>query len=303
MDAPGAVSEMLGYFAELIERRRSEPGDDTVSQLVAAGVGDDDRGLISILAYVFTMVTGGNDTTTGLLGGAVQLLDRHPDQCAQLVADPALIPDAVEELLRRCPHFTVDLDAVTWTAGPHVRRPTRVPARDRCQEARVTGWIGDERAQLAAARILDAAAGLFAEQGAHGLDAVSMREIAGAAGCSRATLYRYFADRGQLQMAFVHREARRVGAEVDAAIAPTGDPEARVTAAISYAVRRVRDAPALAVEASRWLVRVVVSRLTVPGRDGAEEEAMVARFVSPVVVDPYAAGPPGPSPAADAGPA
>ena len=69
---------MLGYFGELIERRRHEPADDTVSHLVAAGVGDDDRGLLSILAYVFTMVTGGNDTTTGMLGGAVQLLTERP---------------------------------------------------------------------------------------------------------------------------------------------------------------------------------------------------------------------------------
>ncbi len=98
--APKAVAEMLGYFGELVERRRRDPGDDTVSHLVAAGVGDDDRGLLSILAYVFTMVTGGNDTTTGMLGGAVQLLTESPDQRRALVDDPALIPSAVEEMLR-----------------------------------------------------------------------------------------------------------------------------------------------------------------------------------------------------------
>jgi cytochrome P450 len=67
---------------------------------VAAGVGDDDAGLLSILGYVFAMVTGGNDTTTGALGGAVQLLADRPDQRALLVADPALLKDAVEEFLR-----------------------------------------------------------------------------------------------------------------------------------------------------------------------------------------------------------
>jgi cytochrome P450 len=100
LGAPEAVSQMLDYFAELIERRRSEPGDDTVSQLVATGVGDDDRGLMSILAYVFTMVTGGNDTTTGMLGGAVQLLHQRPDQRTLLVEHPELVKDAVDELLR-----------------------------------------------------------------------------------------------------------------------------------------------------------------------------------------------------------
>jgi len=100
LEGLAAIGELMAYFAELVERRRVSPGNDTVSHLVAAGVGDDDRGLLSILAYVFTMVTGGNDTTTGNLGGAVQLLARHPDQRAELTADPALVKDAGEELLR-----------------------------------------------------------------------------------------------------------------------------------------------------------------------------------------------------------
>jgi cytochrome P450 len=53
-----------------------------------------------ILGFAFTMVAGGNDTTTGLLGGSAELLTAHPDQRARLVDDPGSIPDAVEELLR-----------------------------------------------------------------------------------------------------------------------------------------------------------------------------------------------------------
>ena len=100
--ATEALLGMTGYFTQLIERRRREPADDVVSHLVAAGVGADGdfRGTLSILAFTFTMVTGGNDTTTGLLGGAVQLLHRNPDQRRLLTTDPALIPDAVEEFLR-----------------------------------------------------------------------------------------------------------------------------------------------------------------------------------------------------------
>lgn len=94
-DAAGATIEMMGYFTALAERRRHDPGDDTVSQLVQADVD-----LLSILAFVFTMVAGGNDTSTGALGGAVQLLAERPDQRALLAADPDLLPDAVEEFLR-----------------------------------------------------------------------------------------------------------------------------------------------------------------------------------------------------------
>lgn len=102
LGATEALVSMTGYFTELIERRRREPGDDVVSHLVAAGMGadGDTAGTFKILAFTFTMVTGGNDTTTGLLGGAVQLLHRNRDQLRLLASNPDLIPDAVEEFLR-----------------------------------------------------------------------------------------------------------------------------------------------------------------------------------------------------------
>ncbi|BBX09267.1 cytochrome P450 [Mycolicibacterium aichiense] len=97
-----AIGSMMGYFSELIERRRREPEDDTVSHLVAAGVGADGdiAGTLSVLAFTFTMVTGGNDTTTGMLGGSMPLLHQRPDQRRMLVEQPELIPDTVDELLR-----------------------------------------------------------------------------------------------------------------------------------------------------------------------------------------------------------
>ena len=100
--AGDAIGAMMAYFTELIERRRSEPEDDTVSHLVAAGVGADGdvTGTLAVLAFTFTMVTGGNDTTTGMLGGSTQLLHQRPDQRRLLVKNPALFHDAVEELLR-----------------------------------------------------------------------------------------------------------------------------------------------------------------------------------------------------------
>jgi cytochrome P450 len=48
----------------------------------------------------FTMVTGGNDTTTGLMGGARELLTRRPDQRAVLLEDRGRIENAIEEFLR-----------------------------------------------------------------------------------------------------------------------------------------------------------------------------------------------------------
>ena len=96
--ASETVGELFEYFSRLIDLRRREPGDDTISALVHTGA--DDVPILQVLGFAFTMVTGGNDTTTGLLGVAAELLTRHLDQRARLLADPALLPGAVEELLR-----------------------------------------------------------------------------------------------------------------------------------------------------------------------------------------------------------
>jgi hypothetical protein len=100
MGAANALAELYGYFTELVERRRRAPGDDLVSILVRADDEGAGIGLEGILGYAFVMIAGGNDTTTGLLAGAVDLLTRHPDQRARLLDDPGLVPGAVEELLR-----------------------------------------------------------------------------------------------------------------------------------------------------------------------------------------------------------
>lgn len=95
-----AVGELYGYFTELIERRRLEPGDDMVSQLVEASIGGEPVSVEAVLGYAFVMIAGGNDTVTGLLGGAAELLSAHPDQRQWLIEDPSRIAGAVEELLR-----------------------------------------------------------------------------------------------------------------------------------------------------------------------------------------------------------
>lgn len=97
--ATDAVNALFGYFTELVERRRREPADDTVSDLVHL-MADDPHGLLKILGFAFTMVAGGNDTTAGLLGGALELLTDHRDQRRALLADASRLPDAVEEFLR-----------------------------------------------------------------------------------------------------------------------------------------------------------------------------------------------------------
>ncbi len=120
-------AELLGYFAGLVARRRTEPGDDIVSDLVR--LGEDDVSTARILGFAFTMVTGGNDTVTGMLSGSACLLTEHPDQRAKLIAHPRLIANAIEELLRltspvqnlaRTATRDVELHGVTIPAGKKV---------------------------------------------------------------------------------------------------------------------------------------------------------------------------------------
>jgi cytochrome P450 len=96
------------YLMDLVQRHKADPGhfgDDMINVLVGAEITDDegvkrhlsDEELVqfSLLLYV-----AGTETVMRLLGNAAVLLAEHPEQRAELVADPSLIPAAIEELLR-----------------------------------------------------------------------------------------------------------------------------------------------------------------------------------------------------------
>ncbi|MBX9639441.1 MAG: TetR/AcrR family transcriptional regulator [Mycobacteriaceae bacterium] len=104
-------------------------------------------------------------------------------------------------------------------------------------------WLGERRTEVAADRILDAAGRLFTE---HDAASVGMNEIARAAGCSRATLYRYFDSRESLRTAYVHRETHRLGRGILPLIERIEDPRERLVASITATLRMVRESPALA---------------------------------------------------------
>ena len=123
-----AFTTMMGYFTELIKLRRHVPGDDAISQLAMAGVGADSdiTGILSVLAFVFTAVAGGIDTTTGLLGGSVQLLHQRPDQRKLLAENPEEIPDSIDEFLRLTSPVQVKGRIVTRDVTSEIPRSRKV---------------------------------------------------------------------------------------------------------------------------------------------------------------------------------
>jgi cytochrome P450 len=92
-------------FSAYIDYRTQNPADDLMTDLLNATYTDSDGvdkhlNKQTILNYVGMLAAAGNETTVRLIGWAGKLLAEHPDQRRELVADPSLIPDAIEELLR-----------------------------------------------------------------------------------------------------------------------------------------------------------------------------------------------------------
>lgn len=98
--SPAALADMFGYADALAERKRAEPADDVMTALVRAEV--DGRRLTGpeLHMFFFLLVIAGNDTVRSALPGGVLALLDHPEEYARLRAEPALLPAAVEEMLR-----------------------------------------------------------------------------------------------------------------------------------------------------------------------------------------------------------
>jgi hypothetical protein len=95
-----AAEGLTNYLAELLAERRKNPADDLLSSMAQAEVdGDrlDDRDIVGTASF---LLLAGFETTVNLLGAGTEVLLRHPEQFAEVLADPELIPDMVEEALR-----------------------------------------------------------------------------------------------------------------------------------------------------------------------------------------------------------
>jgi cytochrome P450 len=94
------TEEFIAYLDELFAARRAHPTDDLVSALVETEDGGDRLSQNELYSMVVLLIVAGHETTVSLITSAVRTLLSHPDQLAELRADPSLLPAAVEELLR-----------------------------------------------------------------------------------------------------------------------------------------------------------------------------------------------------------
>ena len=98
-----AADGMLGlvtYFMEDLPKRKAGEGSGLISDLV--GFEFDGRVLTDeeLLGFCILFIIAGHETTTKMVANVMELLSRHPDQRAAVIAEPALIPDTIEEVLR-----------------------------------------------------------------------------------------------------------------------------------------------------------------------------------------------------------
>jgi cytochrome P450 len=95
-----AAGELAQYFMGMVEDRRKNPTGDLVSALTHAQAGGDHFSHEELLGFLAILLVAGNDTTNLLMGNMSYWLTRFPDQKADLLQDPSLVPAAIEETLR-----------------------------------------------------------------------------------------------------------------------------------------------------------------------------------------------------------
>ncbi|HEX6747265.1 MAG TPA: cytochrome P450 [Longimicrobium sp.] len=133
-DFVAAHDEMAAYLPPLLEARRRNSRDDLLTRLVEVEIEGERLAEEDILGFFELLLLAGHETTANLISNAVLSLAAHPDQLARLRAEPALVPGAVEEVLR----YRSPVQAVFRRAKREVELGGRaIPAG-----ALVLAWIG-----------------------------------------------------------------------------------------------------------------------------------------------------------------
>ena len=135
---------LADYFRALVPARRARPQADLLSGLLAAEEQGDKLTEPEVISMCLLLFIAGHETTVNLIGNGLLALLRHPDQLARVQADPALVPNAIEELLRydspvqrtaRTPMTDVEIDGRRIARGTMVVTALGAANRDPFQFA------------------------------------------------------------------------------------------------------------------------------------------------------------------------
>lgn len=124
---------MADYLRALVDHKRTHPGDDLISELLAAQADGDRLTEAEITSMAFLLAIAGHQTTVNLIANGIHALLSHPEQLAALRADPALLPGAIEEVLRYESPFSIA--SLRRTTEPVTIAGTTIPAGEFVQIA------------------------------------------------------------------------------------------------------------------------------------------------------------------------
>lgn len=119
-----AVGQMCQYYAGIFEDRKKNPRDDLPTALVNARINGEPMGQNELFSWAIILMTAGHETTQSTFGLGVHVLLKHPEQLAKLKANPALLPAAIEEILRYCSpaiHFIRTPDRDIEVGGKQIK--------------------------------------------------------------------------------------------------------------------------------------------------------------------------------------
>jgi cytochrome P450 len=140
--------EMFAYFSALLEERRRAPREDLISTLSTAEVDGERLSEPELLSFCTLLLAAGQETTKNLIANAIVCLTDYPDTMERLIREPALMPPAIEEVLRYLPpvwflfrqtrtdveladqHIPANQVVLAWTASAN-RDLARFPDPDR----------------------------------------------------------------------------------------------------------------------------------------------------------------------------
>ena len=140
--------EMFNYFTDLLEERRRSPREDLISSLSVAEVDGERLSEPELLSFCTLLLAAGQETTKNLITNAIVCLTDHRESMERLINEPALMPTAIEEILRFLPpvwflfrqtkadvelagqHIPANQVVLAWTASAN-RDPARFPDPDR----------------------------------------------------------------------------------------------------------------------------------------------------------------------------
>jgi cytochrome P450 len=117
---------MADFLARLVADKAANPGDDMLSAIVQASEDADRLSAREATSMAFLLLVAGHETTVNLIGNGVLALLTHPEQLAELRADPGLTPAAVEEFLRF--DGPVNLATLRYTTEPVTISGIEIPA-------------------------------------------------------------------------------------------------------------------------------------------------------------------------------